>query len=104
MTAIIRDVIERDAGAVARLCTQLGYPTRADELPDRIARITQDPNARAIVAELSSHGAAVGLATIHLRNTLNHAAPLAQLTLLVVDESVRGTGVGRAIVTEAERW
>lgn len=101
---IVRDVTERDAGAVARLCTQLGYPTRADELPDRIARITTDANARAIVAELPSQSAAVGMATIHLRYTLNHAAPLAQLTLLVVDESVRGTGVGRAIVAEAERW
>lgn len=103
-TPIVRDVTERDASAVARLCTQLGYPTSADVIPERVARIASDPNARALVAELPSQNAAVGLATVHLRNTLNHAAPLAQLTLLVVDESVRGTGVGRAIVSEAERW
>jgi len=103
-TPLVRDVTERDASAVARLCTQLGYQTSADVIPERVARIAGDPNARAILAELPSQNAAVGLATIHVRHTLNHAAPLAQLTLLVVDESVRGTGVGRAIVAEAERW
>ena len=46
----------------------------------------------------------VGLATVHFRHTINHEAPIAQITLLVVDEAQRSRGVGRALVEEAERW
>jgi len=48
--------------------------------------------------------AAVGLATIHVRHTINHEAPIGQLTLLVVDERVRGQGIGRILVAESEAW
>jgi GNAT superfamily N-acetyltransferase len=100
----LRDATAQDAAALARLSTQLGHPAAPEVMPGRLARLATDPNARAIVAESSNGGAVVALATVHVRNTLNHDAPLAQLSLLVVDESVRGTGVGRAIVQEAERW
>lgn len=87
---------------MARLCTQLGYPADADAMPGRLARVASDPNARVLVAE--SGDAAIGLATVHLRHTMNHAAPLAQLTLLVVDEGRRTRGVGRALTRAAEQW
>ena len=61
----------------------------------------EDPNARALVAE--QNGALIGLATVHLRYTMNHEAPIAQLTLLVVDESNRTHGVGRALVEPPRR-
>ena len=99
-----RDATERDAVALARLCTELGHPATPDVMPARVLALVGDHNARAIVAESARLGDVVALATVHIRNTLNHEAPLAQLTLLVVDERVRGTGVGRAIVDEAERW
>jgi GNAT superfamily N-acetyltransferase len=99
-----RDATRHDAVALARLCTQLGHPAAADDMPRRVAGLAADWNACAIVAESSQLADLVALATVHIRTTLNHAAPLAQLTLLVVDERVRGTGVGRAIVEEAERW
>lgn len=100
----VRNARPGDAPDLARLCTQLGYPSTADVMPSRLSKLTGDSgdNARAFVAE--SKGAAVGLLTIHLRHTLNHEAPIAQITLLVVDETVRARGVGRALVDAAERW
>lgn len=101
-TILVRDARESDADALARLCTQLGYPTSAALMPGRVARLGKDLNARALVAERD--GRVIGLATIHLRFTMNHEAPIAQLTLLVVDEANRSHGVGRALVDSAERW
>ena len=87
---------------MARLCSQLGYPTSEPAMPRRLARLQADPNARALVADAGD--GPIGLATVHLRHTLNHETPIAQLTLLVVDEAQRGRGVGRTLVRAAEQW
>jgi GNAT superfamily N-acetyltransferase len=97
-----RNANTADAEALARLCSQLGYPTDASTMPARLARLAADDNARAFVAEVD--GCVAGLLTIHLRYTMNHEAPIAQITLLVVDEASRGHGVGRLLVERAEQW
>jgi GNAT superfamily N-acetyltransferase len=99
---IVREPTARDADALARLSTQLGYPADAASMPQRISRLADDPNARAFVASDGEH--VVGVTTIHLRDTLNHPTPIAQITLLVVDETVRSRGAGRALVEAAEAW
>jgi GNAT superfamily N-acetyltransferase len=91
-----------DAEALARLATQLGYPADAASMPERVSRLAGDPNAKAFVAVEGER--VVGMTTIHLRDTLNHATPIAQITLLVVDETVRSRGAGRALVEAAEAW
>lgn len=100
-TIHVRDAEPGDADALARLCGQLGYPSSRDAVVSRLERMVRD-GARALVA--ASDGDVVGLATVHLRHMINHEAPLAQLTLLVVDEARRSQGVGRALVDEAEAW
>jgi GNAT superfamily N-acetyltransferase len=102
MTISVRDAAPPDAEALASLCGQLGYPTEPRVMPERLARLVSDPNARCLVA--TNGGDVAGLATVHLRYTLNHEAPIAQLTLLVVDEAHRAHGVGRALVAVAEEW
>ena len=98
----IRDAVPGDADAIARLCGQLGYPAESSDMPRRLARLSDDPNARALVA--TSGADVVGLVTVHLRNTINHEAPIGQITLLVVDEAIRSRGAGRALVQAAETW
>lgn len=100
----VRAARAEDAEAMSRLCAQLGYPAPAGAIPPRLERLQKDPNARALVADAGDGGAPIGLATVHLRHTINHEAPIAQLTLLVVDESQRSRGVGRALVEAAEQW
>jgi GNAT superfamily N-acetyltransferase len=98
----VRPAEPRDADALARLSTQLGYPAQPADMPMRLDRLRGDAGVQVLVAE--DDGAVVGLITTHVRYTMNHAAPLAQITLLVVDESRRGSGVGRQLVTVAEAW
>lgn len=99
---IIRAAHASDAPALADLCTQLGYPSMPDDIPARLARLDDNGDARVLVAV--DDGMVVGVATVHIRSTLNHNAPLAQLTMLVVDEGVRTRGVGRALVGATEAW
>ena len=98
----VREPTSDDAEALARLATQLGYPADAGSMPDRVDRLRGDKNAKAFVVLDGER--VVGMITIHLRDTLNHATPIAQITLLVVDESIRSRGAGRALVDAAEAW
>ena len=99
---LIRDADERDALGIASLCGQLGYPTPAEAVVPRMDRLRENGQARVIVGVVDD--SPVGLATIHVRHMINHEAPIGQLTLLVVDERVRGQGVGRRLVAESEAW
>src|SRR4051794_15859726 len=101
-TVRVREAVDKDADAMARLCIQLGYPAESSVMPARLARLVADPNARALVATQGED--VVGLVTVHLRHTMNHEAPIAQITLLIVDETVRSRGAGRALVGAAEEW
>jgi GNAT superfamily N-acetyltransferase len=101
-TIVIREARAADAGALADLSTQLGYPADPSAMPGRLERLSRDPNARAYAAAVGDR--VIGLLTVHLRFTMNHEAPLAQITMLVVDEAARGTGAGRALVAAAEAW
>jgi GNAT superfamily N-acetyltransferase len=99
---VVREARSGDAAAMARLCVQLGYPAQSSDMPARLGRLVGDPNARALVAAQGDD--VVGMVTVHLRYTMNHEAPIAQITLLVVDETVRSRGAGRALVGAAEEW
>ena len=99
---VVREAAVDDADSMARLCVQLGYPTESNVVPERLGRLALDPNARAFVAAQGDR--VVGLLTVHLRHTINHEAPIGQITLLVVDEAIRSRGAGRALVEAAEAW
>ena len=97
----IRRATDADASSIATLLAHLGYPAEADEVPERLQRL-RSAGDEAFVAEIDR--ATVGLATVHSRAVLHAARPVVQLTALVVPPEMRGRGVGRALVDEAERW
>jgi GNAT superfamily N-acetyltransferase len=100
---IVRAPRDSDAGAIAPLLGQLGYPSTPQQVATQLQALRGDEPASVMwVAELD--GAVVGVATARAFPGIHIPDPVAWLTVLVVDESVRGRGVGRRLVTEAEQW
>lgn len=101
-TSSIRRAAAADAPRLAELLDQLGYPTDAASVAARLARLLADPAAAVLVA---CHGGGVcGFATVQSHVALNRDAPSVQLTLLVVADGLRGSGLGRELVAAAEDW
>ncbi len=96
----VRRATAADADVIARLLSQLGYPTDSADVPVRLDRLTGNDRAAVLLAQQGNE--VVGLATVHLLSVLNRRSDVAWLTALVVDEAVRGTGVGRTLIEAAE--
>ncbi|HEU5311863.1 MAG TPA: GNAT family N-acetyltransferase [Candidatus Eisenbacteria bacterium] len=98
----VRPMTEADSDAVARLATQLGYPSTPDQVVRRYRSIGTSPESHVAVA-VDGSGTVVGW--IHVfGNRLLESEPDAEIGGLVVDEAVRGRGVGTALVAAAEAW
>jgi GNAT superfamily N-acetyltransferase len=95
----VRDARATDAAAVARLLGQLGYPTDPDAIASRLERLAVVGD-RVVVAEVGEE--IVGLAHLQVTPTIEYDRPAAKIGALVVDESHRGAGVGRALVEAVE--
>jgi GNAT superfamily N-acetyltransferase len=103
---LIRPAARADASAIAPLLGQLGYPTTAESVAARFARVAGSENDLAWVAADPGEdpGAIVGFAAGHFFWPYELDRPVAELTALVVAESRRGTGAGRALVATFEEW
>jgi GNAT superfamily N-acetyltransferase len=95
IAALIRDAVPADAPAVARLLDQLGYPTQPAAAASRLERLGIVGD-RVLVAEVE--GEVVGLAHLQVTPAIERDRPAAKIGALVVDESRRGEGVGKALV------
>ena len=90
-----------DAGDVARLCGQLGYPTTAEAVAARFLHIARRRDQAVLVAE--SGGRPIGWVHVGLHRTLE-SDPMAEILGLVIDGSARRRGIGAMLMSEAERW
>ncbi len=102
MAVTIRRAESADAAAIATLSEQLGYPITGAEIEARIAELNAEAEHVIFVAELAPQGV-VGWAHAFV------ARPLMEVTLgmlwgLVVDESCRGSGIGKQLVAAVESW
>ena len=99
---IIRAAADSDAAEVARLATELGYPTTADDMRTRLSRLISD-SAHQIVVAAADDGALQGWMHVEDRFSLEGGARV-ELMGLVIDASVRRQGIGRSLLTVAESW
>jgi GNAT superfamily N-acetyltransferase len=97
---VVREASQADAGALADLLTQLGYPTRREQAALRLARIFPDPAWVTLVWE--EEGRVLGFGGIQVCASYEHDTPAAKIVALVVDGSVRRRGVGAVLVAALE--
>jgi GNAT superfamily N-acetyltransferase len=96
----IREASIEDAGPIASLLTELGYPASAAAIPGRLAAVTGTPG-RVLIAERD--GAVLGVVSVTRLNLFHRSEPVALLSALVVRAEHRGEGVGGALVEAAAR-
>jgi GNAT superfamily N-acetyltransferase len=96
----LRQVRARDAGRIAELLGQLGYPTSAEVVARRLERLARSDADATWVAELD--GELVGLVGIHVSHSLEYDGTVAKVSEIVVDEAHRGRGIGAQLMQRAE--
>jgi GNAT superfamily N-acetyltransferase len=98
----IRSACLDDSSAIACLISQLGYPTSSEEMKKRLAAILPDSDYMTFVAEYQKE--VVGVIGVGTYPYYEKNGTYGRLLALVVDEKLKGHGIGVSLVTEAERW
>lgn len=100
---ITRKATAADIPAMARLTTELGYPTTPDELTIRFQHLSSQPDYHTVVAENDS-GEVVGLIGLHKFLSWEFTGYRVRIIALVVLSSARQQGIGEALIEAAEAW
>ena len=97
----IRPARAVDAAALADLTTQLGYPTRAPELAERLAMLDGEEHVLFVAA--GEEDQALGWIHVAIEVGLEHGRS-AVIRGVVVDEGHRNDGIGVALLQAGEGW
>ncbi len=84
------------------LAGQLGYPSTEEEVACRLAELIQQSNDAVWVAARPDSNV-VGWIHIAVQRSLLHE-PVLMVEGLVINQSYRGMGIGRRLLTYAEQW
>ena len=95
----IRSARPDDAPGLAALLAELGFPAPAKVIAERLDAMLSS-NEVVLIALRDSKP--LGVLTVHITPVLHRPTPVGRLTALVVTESVRGQGIGRALVETGE--
>lgn len=98
----IRPARAEDSAALAQLIVHLGYPSTADELPERLRQVVGQGDD-VLVAE-DETGTIVGFTALHLMRLFHQRKPLGYITAFVTDPATQRTGVGRQLLEASEAW
>ena len=100
----IRRARGSDVPELVRLFTELGYEIPPDVLAQRLQGFDRAGEQALVAADDTADGRLLGVATLHATPVLHRAGPVGRVTALVVDATLRGCGIGRALMAAAERW
>lgn len=98
----VRQAQQADAVDLARLVTQLGYPTSPAEMAERLETILRCPEYVTYVAVVSDQ--VVGMIGVYVGYAIEFTGVYGRLTGIVVEESFRGQGIGKVLMEKVEVW
>lgn len=93
---------DTDAPAIAELLAQLGYPVAPASVPGRLAKLQTADNI--VLVAVNDRDEVIGLGSAVAFAALHTDTPVAYITALVTNESVRGYGIGRRMISALELW
>lgn len=96
----LRPATAADAGRIAALFTDEGYPAAASAIVARLERFTASAG-QVVVAD--DAGEILGFVAVHVMPRFEHDDTIARVLALVVDAGARGRGVGHVLMEAAER-
>ncbi len=91
-----------DCEDMAVLATQLGYPSTAQEIQRRIAEM-KDRDRYAVYVAVDSNKKVIGWIGVYLFRAVE-VDEFAEISGLVVEQSVRSHGIGAKLLLAAEEW
>lgn len=97
----IRNARLEDSAQLAELSGQLGYPSTAEQIHQRLKIIADFPGSAIFVADSGDNVA--GFVGVQVLHTLE-ADQRVEVTALVVLEEFRSHGVGKLLMARAEEW
>lgn len=97
-----RPAAEADAGAMAILCSELGYPVSTEIMRNRIKAVRASCSDLLVVA-VDSKGVVAGWLQAHAANIVESGFRV-EIMGLIVSPNFRQRGMGRLLVAEVERW
>jgi GNAT superfamily N-acetyltransferase len=101
MVLDVRDARPEDADAVAALLGELGYPSTASEVAQRLELWLAEPHSRVLLA--IDRSGVVGSMSVHAIPHLERNGRWLRIESLVVSRESRGNGAGRLLVDAAEK-
>lgn len=99
MHTTIRPATPDDAPALEILIRQLGYRENAADIGARLKAMI---GAGQLVLVAERNGAVVGCLSTSIMRVLHRPRPVGRISMMVVDEALRGKGIGTALVRAAE--
>jgi GNAT superfamily N-acetyltransferase len=100
MGLVVRPAAPADAGAIASLLSELGYPVSGEFAAQQLAEFAREP--RSLVAVAVDGGTVVGLVATHVVPRLDSDVRSCRIVDIVVAASRRRSGVGSALLAAAE--
>jgi ribosomal protein S18 acetylase RimI-like enzyme len=103
----VRRATEADGAECMRLFALLGHEMPAGNGRAWVGAFLEGGECVFVAAGAASGGGRsvlLGAVALHIMPVLHRAGPIGRLTALVVDESARGRGIGRALVNAAEEY